>query len=266
MIMPSPKRHSAFTLIELLVVIAIIAILAAILFPVFAQVREKARQTTCVSNEKQMGLAMLQYVQDNDETFPMSQYFGLDGTPHDWASVVYPYVKNGQATNVTSTGETVNNGQGGIWNCPSFPTNQVDNYGIHLFIAPQGAPNYPNPVTTSLAKIDAPASKILILEKGQGAQGGYPIFDAYEYDWVNWEGGDPPTNPTPTQKDLQWDFDQAISATTPNGFPGPACMPRYRHQAHCNCLFVDGHVKSIVKGRLDWYTYIYIPGVSDGIY
>src|SRR5580658_1927210 len=64
------KHRTGFTLIELLVVIAIIAILAAILFPVFAQAREKARQTTCTSNVKQIGLAWLMYVQDYDESFP----------------------------------------------------------------------------------------------------------------------------------------------------------------------------------------------------
>src|ERR1700712_1559978 len=67
--MPGGKRH-AFTLIELLVVIAIIAILAAILFPVFAQAREKARQTACLSNCKQIGTAMMMYCQDYDEMFP----------------------------------------------------------------------------------------------------------------------------------------------------------------------------------------------------
>jgi prepilin-type N-terminal cleavage/methylation domain-containing protein len=67
-------RHGGFTLIELLVVIAIIAILAAILFPVFAQAREKARQTQCVNNIKQFALAVFQYVQDYDETYPMSVY------------------------------------------------------------------------------------------------------------------------------------------------------------------------------------------------
>ena len=65
------KRRSGFTLIELLVVIAIIAILAAILFPVFAQAREKARQISCVSNEKQLALGIIQYVQDYDETYPI---------------------------------------------------------------------------------------------------------------------------------------------------------------------------------------------------
>jgi prepilin-type N-terminal cleavage/methylation domain-containing protein len=63
-------KQRGFTLIELLVVIAIIAILAAILFPVFAQAREKARQTSCLSNEKQLGTAISMYVQDYDETYP----------------------------------------------------------------------------------------------------------------------------------------------------------------------------------------------------
>src|SRR6478609_3278648 len=66
-------RMRGFTLIELLVVIAIIAVLAAILFPVFAQARDKARQTSCLSNEKQLGMASMQYVQDYDEQFPLSE-------------------------------------------------------------------------------------------------------------------------------------------------------------------------------------------------
>ncbi|WP_395145752.1 prepilin-type N-terminal cleavage/methylation domain-containing protein, partial [Armatimonas sp.] len=68
-------KKRAFTLIELLVVIAIIAILAAILFPVFAQAREKARQTSCLSNQKQIGLGVMQYVQDYDETYPTAYYY-----------------------------------------------------------------------------------------------------------------------------------------------------------------------------------------------
>lgn len=85
------RRSKGFTLIELLVVIAIIAILAAILFPVFAQAREKARAISCVSNEKQMGTAIMMYTQDYDETFPM----GLDTNWHNsWAVTTQPYIKN----------------------------------------------------------------------------------------------------------------------------------------------------------------------------
>jgi prepilin-type N-terminal cleavage/methylation domain-containing protein/prepilin-type processing-associated H-X9-DG protein len=98
-------RPCGFTLIELLVVIAIIAILAAILFPVFAQAREKARQASCLSNCKQIGLASNMYVQDYDETFPGHDWqkgngrFTLpDGRSFDghvgWALQFYPYVKN----------------------------------------------------------------------------------------------------------------------------------------------------------------------------
>src|ERR687895_617837 len=70
------RRNYGFTLIELLVVIAIIAILAAILFPVFAQARDKARQAGCLSNQKQLGLAWLMYSQDYDETSPNPQFIG----------------------------------------------------------------------------------------------------------------------------------------------------------------------------------------------
>lgn len=92
----------AFTLIELLVVIAIIAILAAILFPVFAQAREKARQISCLSNIKQLSLAMTQYIQDYDETYPTAVIGGSTNVispqpaAYTWAWAIQPYVKNQQ--------------------------------------------------------------------------------------------------------------------------------------------------------------------------
>jgi prepilin-type N-terminal cleavage/methylation domain-containing protein/prepilin-type processing-associated H-X9-DG protein len=96
------RKQSAFTLIELLVVIAIIAILAAILFPVFAQAREKARAISCISNEKQLATAERMYLQDNDEVFHelipggMNNLAGEVGEPGIWMAVLQPYIKNSQ--------------------------------------------------------------------------------------------------------------------------------------------------------------------------
>lgn len=101
------KTRSGFTLIELLVVIAIIAILAAILMPVFAKAREKARQASCESNMKQLGLAIMQYNQDNDESMPIpfSFYPG-----QGWAGPIYPYVKSPGAFACPSDGTAASKG------------------------------------------------------------------------------------------------------------------------------------------------------------
>ncbi len=132
--------RSGFTLIELLVVIAIIAILAAILFPVFAQAREKARQATCISNLKQFNLAILQYAQDADECMPMAVngklqigpgIVALNPTLHEWGvhQQVFPYVK--------STGLYKCPNDTGFTNAPPSSKNAVAN---SKYYAPQGMP------------------------------------------------------------------------------------------------------------------------------
>jgi len=109
------KGLLGFTLIELLVVIAIIAILAAILFPVFATAREKARQTTCASNEKQLGLAILQYIQDDDEMFPLTGAVNGSYTGNGWAAPMWGYIKSG--------------GSQSFFSCPDDTTSEWGGYG-----------------------------------------------------------------------------------------------------------------------------------------
>ena len=89
------RRAAGFTLIELLVVIAIIAILAAIIFPVYSRAREKARQTTCLSNLKQIGLALQLYADDYDGVYTRGQFWPWDSS-RTWVHVTKPYVRNAQ--------------------------------------------------------------------------------------------------------------------------------------------------------------------------
>ncbi len=131
-------RRRGFTLIELLVVIAIIAILAAILFPVFARAREKARQTSCLSNLKQIGLGILMYVQDYDEKFAISAgYRNLDAVnvPRGyWVHAIMPYVANRNIFECPSDGSPTSATYAGV----TIPAS----YGYNLCLSGDGYSSY----------------------------------------------------------------------------------------------------------------------------
>ena len=141
-------QKQGFTLIELLVVIAIIAILAAILFPVFARARDNARKSTCQSNVKQLSLALLQYVQDYDERFGLAGGYNGDNTwARQWPIAIEPYLKN--------TGVLVcpNNPRGGAVTYWGQPLPVEPSYGALSGLEFQ-----------SLAQVAQPADKILIMD------------------------------------------------------------------------------------------------------
>jgi prepilin-type N-terminal cleavage/methylation domain-containing protein/prepilin-type processing-associated H-X9-DG protein len=276
-----------FTLIELLVVIAIIAILAAILFPVFAQAREKARAITCVSNEKQMGLAILQYIQDNDEQYPFLQYYYMGtGTVGlyaiDWTDAIYPYVKNGNAAK--STGNVViHNGLGGVWSCPSFPIANSNEYGINWELARDGGGTYEavhdtaySVQTVNDSSVGSPADTLLVGEHGNAA--GYGPNTSFNTAYIdpsesNWTatGSLAPVNGQPTGVDqhleISYDLDCALTDTTTVCGAGwgtsAGDMPRSRHTNTSNALFCDGHVKAIHKGSWSWWNNLYVQGVYE---
>ena len=216
---PGPKR--AFTLIELLVVIAIIAILAAILFPVFGRARENARRSSCQSNLKQMGLGVLQYVQDYDELYPQADlplYVGGSGANHwYWGQMIQPYTKSTQ-----------------VLQCPSDTdqTTQPDT----SYISPTGFGGFG--ATThasyiynaqfrgvSMAKITAASSTILITDGGYKTLTTSPFVDRATPRLAGY---------------VLAEAANSNSTGTNAGWAGPSD----RHLDTTNVLFADGHVKA----------------------
>lgn len=229
-------RRSGFTLIELLVVIAIIAILAAILFPVFAKAREKARQTTCLSNEKQMGLGILQYTQDYDETYPMTN------VPRNvlcWAQQIYSYTKSADVY------KCPDNPDAGRFNPTNAPPNLTwmgssnwqagsppvpPSYGVSNFVGSAHDMMDGRVGAAALAAINEPANKILVAERWGNHGGAFPsgcTQAPQSQDGVGWKDWD---NNDPKGPFARYNYQCELTAF---------------HTKQSNFLFCDGHAKSM---------------------
>ncbi len=206
----APRPVSGFTLIELLVVVAIIAILAAILFPVFAQAREKARQTSCASNLRQVATAGLMYAQDYDDTIPLYTYDyktywvgykANSATPMDASGgLLYPYLKSGA-----------------IQKCPSYTGGEnLGGFGYGLnsqLVLDRRTFGAPQPAT--LAELSRPTETVFF------GDAGIPNFPVYGK----------------TGETIQID---------PPFFGGSPTVD-FRHSGFANIVWADGHAKPVKR-------------------
>jgi prepilin-type N-terminal cleavage/methylation domain-containing protein len=279
------RPFAGFTLIELLVVIAIIAILAAILFPVFAQAREKARAINCVSNLKQIGTATMMYIQDYDEVYPLGYCWKNGGANSEWGGSMYtislgPYlqklgavgsdaVNSGLTTGSVfvcpSAGRPNRNPDGNLFNPPSLigqsysmnkgaltsnswtGIGQADGSTFYLF--PPVAESALNQPANLVAFADA-----AVVQAGNVTAQGGGACNPQSVNNTNANCG-PFNNLNPEQwrpisdRAAAWDFDVPGSING-NGDYGRGRRPFPRHMLKINCVFSDGHAKAINANSL----------------
>lgn len=241
------KRHRGFTLIELLVVVAIIAILAAILFPVFAKAREKARQISCASNMRQIGIALMMYLEDNDEVYPEEH-------PH----CLNPAVGNAPAGDYDGGLETVDYGSPfqKIMPYVAGGTNSDGSLNEQLFVCPDDSDPHglklgtactstaPAPGITSYminayflfglseAKIEEPSNTIYIAERNS------KFCDVHVHPWLG-EVFDSAGNTGAVMGNTPV---PACDSSNPS-LDGAFAIASTRHTGGSNYTFADGHVK-----------------------
>lgn len=215
---PLNRRRQGFTLIELLVVIAIIAILASILFPVFARARENARRASCQSNLKNIGLGLLQYSQDYDESMPFMDNNAATGDRY-WMDTMQPYMKSYQILKCPSDSRSTEPGPG-----VNFTSYGVNACGWNDNIT------YHGPISTNISSggikvvrlsvIGSPSTTVFMGDSGSG--------------WY-----------TPTWCDVATN-----NSYNPNVTPKTFSVWQERHLETINTLFSDGHVKAV---KLSYY-------------
>lgn len=236
------SAKAAFTLIELLVVISIIAILAAILFPVFARAREAARRSSCQSNLKQLMLGVMQYTQDFDERYsPLSMQVPQTAPPNTlsnicWLQIIQPYMKSTQIFKCPSdaTVNISNTCGGGTPYGSPFPTS----YGINVMFSAATKNVTTSSTTTNLNTGDINAGGISLSQVVQPAATVY-LADAVADLTTAAKRAEPPADwDEATGGWLLEPMEGQITSTSRGG-------PLARHIETANVAFVDGHVKAM---------------------